>query len=387
MRRNRIIYALIWISTLVLISFYGGSISYGLFYAVTAVPLVCLAYLIYVYTKFSILQQVIIKDIIAYRSIPYHFTLNNEGIFNFAGVKVNFFTDFSNINGLDASSEYELASKGKINCAANIVCQYRGTYEIGIKNLVLTDFLHLFTIKFKPLETVRVTVKPPIVDLDALSSFDLSVVTSRESVNDKIYPDVVVRDSDPQDPMRLINWKLTAREGKFKVREFIGEEKNGIAILTDTHRYYAEDTKYLPLENKILEITIALARFFGCRSIPASIHYLCPGYRAFFYDRIESFNDFYEAMTHVDFDTDNRIDILCGEVECSINLASVQSVIFVTACINDVMMNLITRLSNENIYVIIYYIGDDIDNIHELTDGLRLKLIPISVNDNIKEVL
>ena len=57
MKRNRVIFAILWILSLVGISFFGGPVSYGFFALFSLVPVVCLVYMVFVYFFFHIYQD------------------------------------------------------------------------------------------------------------------------------------------------------------------------------------------------------------------------------------------------------------------------------------------------------------------------------------------
>ena len=50
MKWRRGIVFLLWILSLVGISFFGGTISYGFFWAITFIPVISIVYLLFVYT-------------------------------------------------------------------------------------------------------------------------------------------------------------------------------------------------------------------------------------------------------------------------------------------------------------------------------------------------
>ena len=126
MKRNRIIYGILWILSLVGISFFGGTVSYGIFVTLTFLPLVLLIYLLSVYIFFHIFQQIDNKHLVAGRMVPFYFTLMNEYHFGFCSIKVRFYSSFSDISGLDDDTEYELLPKTGIKKYTQLVCRYRG---------------------------------------------------------------------------------------------------------------------------------------------------------------------------------------------------------------------------------------------------------------------
>ncbi|MBQ3907273.1 MAG: hypothetical protein II743_10965, partial [Lachnospiraceae bacterium] len=204
MKRNRSVFAILWVLSLVAISFYGGPVSYGLFAVLTLLPLVSLAYLCCVYIFFRIYQELDGKQLVANHTVPFYFTLMNEFHFGFCGIRVHFFSSFSTISGLDDGVEYELLPKTGIKKQTNLVCKYRGEYEVGIKSVEIEDYFRLMHMSYHNRETLRVIVKPNLVELSDLGSIDLSQTMARESLINPTEPDVLVRNYEIGDDVRQI---------------------------------------------------------------------------------------------------------------------------------------------------------------------------------------
>ena len=97
MRRNWLILAALWILSLVGISFFGGTISYGFFAVVTMIPLASLLYLFLVLARFKVYQHFECPEIVSNHVVPFYFTLQNDDWFPFSGVRVTIYSDFSSI--------------------------------------------------------------------------------------------------------------------------------------------------------------------------------------------------------------------------------------------------------------------------------------------------
>ena len=237
MKKNRIIWAILLIISLVGISWFGGPVSYGFFAVLVIIPLVSLLYLLLVSILFRIYQDLPGKQLTACQTYPFTFRLMNEFPFAFAGVRVGFFSSFSSIKGLNDDEEYELLPKTGIREDTELVCKYRGEYEVGIKKVVLQDYFRLFKISLNNNETKRVLVRPALIDLEDLRDVDFSNMMRRDIEINPSEPDVLTREYEPGDDVRFINWKVSAGSGKLMVRKLIGVEKEGIAILAGTERF------------------------------------------------------------------------------------------------------------------------------------------------------
>ena len=132
MRRNRIIALGLLILSLIAISFYGGPVSYGFFFFMLVTPAVSALYTVVVFFRFRIYQKIATKVAVAETPVTFYYSLQNEEFFSFAGIKTDFFTDYSSLTGLDPDIEYELFPHTGIEKETRLICRYRGAYEVGI---------------------------------------------------------------------------------------------------------------------------------------------------------------------------------------------------------------------------------------------------------------
>ena len=101
MKRNRRILLVLWILSLIGISFYGGAVSYGIFFLLTFLPVVSLLYILAVIALFKIYQNLEGNSVVCKEPAVFHFILQNESPLLFAGVRPVFYSSFSAISGLD----------------------------------------------------------------------------------------------------------------------------------------------------------------------------------------------------------------------------------------------------------------------------------------------
>lgn len=302
--RNRIIYIALWILSVVGISWFGGPISYSLFLMLTSVPVISLIYLIFVFATYRVYQEIGTKNPIANHKIPYYITLQNETPVLFANIRVRFYSSFSDIEGITDDHEYEMTPKSGIKLETDLICKYRGEYEVGIKRIIITDFFRLFRFSFRNPEPIRVIVKPNLVSVESLSKGVLAEEYLREARKNVARPDVIVRDYMAGDSLKKINWKASARSGKLLSRQDEGEEKKGILIIPDTCRYSNDEHEYLPLENRILELTLALSLYYVKQGIPVNLFALQKN-GEFVYSTVDSesgFDKYYELVAETYFD-------------------------------------------------------------------------------------
>lgn len=270
MLRNRLIFMVLWILSVVGISFYGGPVSYGLFLMLTAIPLVSLIYLIYVYFTYRIYQEAATNSPVANTGIPYYITLQNEYKVLFSGIKLKFYSAFSEIDGVSDETEYELAPGEGIRLETRLICRYRGEYRVGVSRICIRDPFGLISLSFNNREPLRMTVKPELVT--DLTSEDIpDSMDGTEGRHRPDYPDVTVREYVPGDSIKRINWKASARMDRLLVRNDIGDERRGVVIVPDTRRYTEDEYAYIPAENEILKKLLAVSYYYASRNVPVTL--------------------------------------------------------------------------------------------------------------------
>lgn len=187
------LWLLVFIASIVGISFYGGSISYSFFYLCTLIPIISILYLVRIFLKFKVYQKTEGRNLVVDSPSPFYFNLQNEDIFSYSGIQILYYSSLSKIIDLEDGAEYELFPKDGIDKKTTLICKYRGEYQVGIKNVVIQDFFKLFKFTYKNPSQLSVIVYPNIVMLDELKSVDISLIVARESILNEVEPDVIVR--------------------------------------------------------------------------------------------------------------------------------------------------------------------------------------------------
>lgn len=388
MKGRRIIWLILWILSLVAISFYGGAVSYGLFFCLTLVPVVSFVYLIFVFATFRIYQEIESRNIVCRQSMPYYFVLHNGERYAFAGVSVRMFSGLSYVEEIPEDAEYELLPGERYTFRTGLVCKYRGEYEVGVREVIITDFFRLFRFRYKVPGTIKAVVSPRIVKKSELQSIgDISAYLCRESRSGNTEADLTVRDYIAGDPIKQIHWKATAREQKLKIRNRIGEEKQGIVLLFDTGRYNTDPYKYLPAENLILETVLALGYFLAANTIPFSALY---GRGEVCRSRVEGtarYEAFYREMAGIMFDEREDGGRMLIQLAEDGSLWESGAVFAVLQKMDDHVMNAAEALAESGSIVVIYVITDENMEQYVRRTSSRLKIIPVSVDSQPEEWL
>lgn len=375
----------LWVLSLAAISYYGGAVSYGIFWGITFLPVISLLYLTFVYFNLRILQQIESRNMICGHPMPYLFVLQNDSFCVFASISVNLFSSFSSVEDLPGDTEYELLPGNKYAFETKLTCKYRGEYEVGVKEIIMTDFFRLFRISYRIPSSIKALVLPKITRVSNLKSIDsLAALPQRTSLRERTEPDIVVRDYVTGDSLKQIHWKATARTQELKVRNLTGEEKQGISLLWDTRRYSKEPKDYLPIEDKILETALAISIFLAEKNIPFSAYFSQRGITSAHLEGLGDFDGFYRQVSEIQFDQKENFQQTLLEMTESGTLFESKVIFCVLHQINEDILKLAEHLEQAGSLVVLYVITDE--NIEDFSrqSNERLKIMTISVDASLE---
>ena len=382
MKRNRIIWFCLWVLSIVGISIKGGAVTYGLFALLTLVPVISLLYLMAVYILFHIYQNLEQRFVSVNDPVNYRFALVNEYPLQFVGIRVRFFTGFSTITDLDDTTEYELRPNTRIEKETRLICRYRGEYEIGIREIEIQDFFRLFRLTYRNKECIHAVVKPQLIKTDKLGDIKLSDAV-RESSQSKSELDIISREYVPGDDRRFINWSQSARTGALMTRALTGSDHQEIAIITDTLRYSADQADFLPAENKILEVTLALSYYFSRNNISAAEYHTAQDIVRLTVGSTWKFEEYYNNISEIMFSSQNTHALLYDAALRRQDLLGSSMAFLVLSSWDAQTDALLKELESNDIYTAVCFVGDDDKDRPDLSEHKNSVLICISPYDEL----
>ena len=380
MRTRRWFLLGLWLLSLLSISFYGGAVSYGFFFGVTLIPVVSAVYLTAVYLRFKIYQRLESRNTVCGQPVPYLFVLQNDDWFAFTSVSVRLFTSLSYVEELPDGIEYELLPGDRFTYRTKLVCKYRGEYEVGVKEIVITDFLRLFQISYRVPTAIKALVRPRIVRVSELNCIaDVSALLQREAFTAQTEADAVVRDYVPGDALKQIHWKATAREQKLKVRNRTGEEKAGITILCDTKRYSRDNREYLPLENKMLEVLLAIGIFLAERNMAYEVCYGQRGMVRQHVQGVQDFEAFYRQVSGIEFREEEAVQEVCRQAMAEGIWRSSRIVFLVLHEWEESVWKMAEQLESGGVIVVLCLVTDENMEQYRRYSSIRKRIVEIPV--------
>lgn len=388
MKWRRRVFLLLWILSLVGITFYGGTVSYGFFWAMTFVPVMSLLYLLLVFAQFRVYQEIESRTIICKQPMPYYFILPNETVYSFASLSVQLFSGFSYVSDMPDDEEYELLPGDNFTYRTKLVCKYRGEYEVGVKEIIITDFFKLFRFRYRVHGTIKALVYPRIIHKQELETLkDIINMSFLNTPFQQVEPDVITREYVPGDSMKYIHWKVSAREQKLKTRTLQGERKQELLLLYDTKRYSKKEEQYIPLENQILEVVLAVGYHFAEKSIPYTVLWGANGLQKCQVNGISQIDYWYQQTSKVVFQEREDITVLMQQMLQSRLYQNVQTLVMVVHEADEMLMNLLKQFSLEGYNVLLYLVTDKNAEEYIRQSNDRIKIVVLPIEGDLEELL
>ncbi len=291
-------------------SYYGGNISYALFFLTVFIPIISFLYTTYVYIRFKLYQTIGSFLVVKGDWIDYSFIIANEDFLTFRNIKVNFLKDKSTIEDTDVVRQYSLLPGESDKLETRIKCNYRGEYHVGVDSVEVTDFLYLFSITYPVSAKLKAIVLPRVVPLDRLGiappEIDVKNPLHFSNTSEEEL-DTEVRRYYPGDHKKRIHWKASARHQELVSRKYHHKPKTEIIVFMDLMKVKEDELGVIISEDKIIESVLAITNFYALRSIRSRIIYEMEGKKQITISSKEEFNAFYKACATIKFEAKRSV--------------------------------------------------------------------------------
>lgn len=392
MKINRIICVLAIIGSGVFASYYGGNISYAIFYMTIFIPIISLLYTLYVYVRFKIYQSMESLVVVKNDWTVYSFIIANEDVITFSNVKVNFLYDRSTIEDTTSTTEYSLLPGEKEYMETRIKCNYRGEYHVGVESIEVTDFFYLFSITYPISTKLKVIVLPRIVPIEQLGiappQIDVKNPIHNSNLNEEEL-DTELRKYYPGDNKKRIHWKASAKLMELLSRKYHHKPKAEIALFMDLKRINEDELHITIVEDKIIESILAIGNYYANRGTPSQIIYDMGGKKMVSIASKDEFNAFYKACVSIHFDAVTPVNTLMEERL----IRGDEGIFYVTAThvlTKELYMTSLKVLTGNNRLCILFISDDITESTKELINSLKLAgadVYQIMSEDEISDVL
>jgi len=316
MKLNRLICFLSIVGFGVFASYYGGNISYALFYLSILIPIISFFYTTYVYIRFKLYQTIGSFLVVKGDWTFYSFIIANEDFITFRNIKVNFLSDKSTIEATNQTTQYSLLPNDSERLETRIKCNYRGEYYVGVDSVEVTDFLYLFSITYPVGSKLKAFVYPRVVPLEQLGiappQIDVKNPLRHSNVTEEEL-DTEIRKYVPGDNKKRIHWKASAKQRELVSRKYHHKPKAEIILFMDMMKIKDEDLKVIIAEDKIIESILAIVNFYALRRISTQIIYDMGGKKQASISTKDEFDAFYKVCANIHFNSKVPVSELIRE--------------------------------------------------------------------------
>lgn len=381
MKRNRLIMALLIILSGVFASFYGGRASYSVFYLCLLAPLISLAYTFYVYLRFSYYQEIASKTVIKEESTPYRFNLSNEDFITFTNVNVTFMDKESTVKSLDSNRDYCLAPSESVDVETTLCCHYRGEYAVGIKSIEVTDFLHLFRIRYPSFSKINMRVLPRVLDITKPTFMppDEDAKNTNFSYSSRQdFPDTDMRKYVAGDSRKMIHWKASAKKNELYSRRYYEINKSLPVIFMDLQEKPADEFQKLVYEDRIIEVSLSVGKYFLSQKKAFRFIYEENHQMNLPIQSKTDFDGFYNSCADIKFQSKRDISAIMVD-----NLNTVSNggfCIVITDKMTDTLVSALNMATIRNVDVSVILLDDEENKDYKPIKSIRVIRIPAEDN-------
>lgn len=254
--------------------------------AVGWVPFITLVFLItlswaYVRVSAGVLQVgnlALMKDCSRGQEVNFSVFVKNRTPFPLFGVEAAFAVSAANGQAAhEAQSTLVMAPFEESSLDFAVTFDHVGRFQVGITNVVVSDFLGLFQRQLATSGTCEVNVTPVLVQLDRVHFENRAmedVLTPQKAVLADSMDYAYVRPYVAGDPLKTVHWKLSARADALQTRLFEQTTNPGVVIALDFSVPPEVENAQLQLIDCVIESGLSYAQHAQREGIELEIHYV-----------------------------------------------------------------------------------------------------------------
>ena len=350
-KQNWIFYLCLLLCSFCLVCFYGGMVPYLIFYTVLCIPVVGFFYVIYVMKHFKLYQSVEGRDFVKGEPIHYTFQIANEDVIYYDDIEVKFDSEYAMILGMQESMTFHLKPGQQEEVKTKIVCNYRGKYQVGIKDYYVSDFLKLYRLHGRLTTSVNLIIKPRIVPLEQEDLlFEKNQGNRTKTAKSEGEQGNEIRTYMPGDSMRNVHWKASAKTGELKVREMEKNCGNSFLVVLDGKPDEKTGILRIAREDAYIERMVSLVYECYKRGILVRVLYWEDGIRVHEINSAGSWNAFYRKSGTMEFQCPYPVEELQVPME---ELMKVRQIVYITENESPAFQKKVEELKHAGIQVLV----------------------------------
>lgn len=279
MRKNRIIYSVVFIYALVLFLFYHNFFFFYMLLVVAVLPFISWYTSKRVWQKTELKAKVHLLTVGSGNDIPVEFTTVNPSLFPLPGIKAEFIVENHFYPNTEVQEINLPIRKGNNTFTWNIKSVYAGRVSIKGKETTVQDYLGLVLFRRRWDCELSVSVVPPESDV-IMNVIETALTDGDEQERDNAAASEDVtqikqfREYIPGDRMQRVNWKISAKHENLYVKEFEKEYNQTLTLLVELRRDREETgfldeliTAFYSAAVKLLEMEIKFrVQWYDCET-------------------------------------------------------------------------------------------------------------------------
>jgi hypothetical protein len=266
-----------------------------------------------------------------------------------------------------------------------IVCQYRGNYNIGVDCIYIMDFFGLIKIKYSFIETLKLLIYPSVEEITSFPIkpvvFENTLSMEKTLLQDKSNM-FEIRDYEHGDTLNQIHWKLSAKHGDLKTKNYSSSLQKKTLIFLDSQKMPFDTETNIRLEDLLVESMVSIIHYLLIRQIPVQFLYFD---KALTISEGRSYQDWsilYEILAKVQFKTQMNIE---EELKQFLVLSRLQvdqqgiQIVIGTHKITDALLSMLITLKIQGyeVVVLVTILDETEDKNLKQLENERIKVYPL----------
>lgn len=380
MRKNRLLCLLV-ISSMMILCYHQQAYWASLLgYVSIALPVISLIYTILIYRSFAYTQEIDRKFVTKGESVHFELGIYNENYLFYPDVEIQFYGMDSILGKYFEKRRVTVDGSTHNKYKYELLCNYRGYYEVGIEKVYLYDFFGLFKMPYKVLEPKCITVYPRIVPLgffpiEKCTHQDSEVIVDYCSDQGMILSDT--RGYRYGDSMRKVHWKLTAKKQELMVKHTNATVDGKVAIVLDLKKHQGQVDDKALIEDSMVECSIAVMHYCMTCGVPVTLLAQEKELITYPVTSMPTFETAYQFLFKTKFEGDVSVEDV---IKCHESLNSREtSVVIITSYLSPQLYEMtykwgIERREVSIVYVPMLYHRDDEEDEETIDDQVQIMM-------------
>lgn len=364
-------------------SYLDGSVfAYSLFYSALLSLIISFVYLIYIRRKIAIEIRFNKDKLYTKESCEFTIIIKNYSILPIPYVQI-FNKTLSNFGNSFKSDVAILAGDKNKRIKGELHFDIRGIYNFGVTEIIMKDFLYIFTINFILKSGKSISVYPkvyPCIPKVFDGYNEISIINSnRKNVEDES----AVRDIRKYrvgDSLRNIHWKLSAKYGELYIKNFDYASGERCSILLNMNKLNIIEKDIL--EEKSIELCVALVSYLQDRGMKTKVYIKNEENRSFY---IEKRGDFSELMEYFLLHKSNGEGEFESFIYHSLNTLDNDTLVIITAVLTEAQVRTILSIGRIGYNLELIYVNVDFKDLSLLQQIKENNIKALSYKELIKE--